>query len=65
MIIKISNSLKMVPLALSHAEELFALVDLNRDYLHQWMGWLDKTTAVADVETFIKIVLSKMRKTVD
>jgi len=54
MIIKISNSLKMVPLALSHAEELFSLVDLNRDYLHQWMGWLDKTTAVADVETFIK-----------
>jgi hypothetical protein len=39
---------------MGHAEELFALVDLNRGYLHQWTGWLDKTIVVADVETFIK-----------
>ena len=62
MIIKISNSLKMVPLALSHAEELFALIDLSRDYLHQGMGWLDKTTAVADVETFIKDCIEQNEK---
>ena len=54
MIIKINNHLKMVPLAPSHAEELFALVDLNRDYLRQWMGWLDKTTSVVDTEKYIK-----------
>jgi len=52
----------MVPFALTHAEELFTLIDVNRVYLHQWMGWLDKTTAVADVETFIKDCIEQHEK---
>ncbi len=35
------------------AEELFALVDGNRGYLREWMGWVDSTRSVDDIRTFL------------
>ncbi len=37
-----------------HAEELFRLVDGNREYLRQWLPWLDSNTSVKDNEEFIR-----------
>ena len=29
-----------------HAQEMMALVDKNRAYLRQWLGWVDATTSI-------------------
>jgi len=38
---------------MSDAEELFACVERNREYLWQWMPWVDSTRSVDDVREFI------------
>jgi ribosomal-protein-serine acetyltransferase len=43
-------------LALSDAEELFAVVDSNRAYLRQWLPWLDRTKSVGDSRRFLEEV---------
>ena len=35
------------------AEELYALVEENRDYLRQWLPWLDMNTSINDTKRFI------------
>lgn len=40
-----------------HAEELFALVDANRDHLRQWLPWVDTTRTVSDSRAFIDMTL--------
>ena len=37
-----------------HAEELFRLVDGNREYLRQWLPWLDSNMSVEDNMEFIR-----------
>ena len=36
------------------AEEIFALVDADRERLRQWMPWVDGTTSAADSRTYIE-----------
>lgn len=56
----LSKSMKELPANLSlellaphHAAELFAVVDTNRNYLREWLPWLDMTCSVADIHRFI------------
>ena len=37
-----------------HAEEVFAVVDRERQYLREWLPWVDDSTEVAHTATFIK-----------
>ncbi len=37
-----------------HAEELFALMNLNREYLQQWLPWLGTHTSLEDTRDFIR-----------
>ncbi|WP_410503172.1 GNAT family protein [Exiguobacterium acetylicum] len=37
-----------------HAEELFALVDANREHLREWLGWVDSAT---DATTYRETVI--------
>jgi ribosomal-protein-serine acetyltransferase len=46
------HSLRQI--ALSDAEELFAVCDANRTHLRQWLPWLDRTHSPADTRTFIE-----------
>ena len=39
----------------AHAPSLFALVDVNRAYLRQWLPWLDSNTEVAHTAGFIRL----------
>lgn len=41
------------------AEDLFQLVDRNRDYLRAWMPWIDMTQKVEDTKSFIESVMKK------
>ncbi|HLI09055.1 MAG TPA: GNAT family protein [Ktedonobacteraceae bacterium] len=34
-------------------EELYALIDANREHLRRWMGWIDTITSVKDIRSFI------------
>lgn len=40
-----------------HAEELFALIEANRERLARWLPWTDATCSVADVTAFIQQAL--------
>ena len=37
-----------------HAEDLYAAVDMNRDYLRQWLPWVDMTHCPGDTQQFIR-----------
>jgi len=43
-----------------HAEALFALTHQNRDYLRQWLPWLDATKSAADTRQFIQTTLEQL-----
>jgi ribosomal-protein-serine acetyltransferase len=46
-------------ICLDDAAELFALTDTNREYLRQWLPWLDRTQSVDDTEEFIELMLGQ------
>src|SRR5580698_10581145 len=42
-----------------HAPALFALVDGEREYLRQWMPWVDSRSSEADISAFIRNALEQ------
>ena len=46
----------------SDAAELFSVVDSNRDYLRQWLPWLDATNSIDDEAAFISNSLEEYDK---
>ena len=44
-----------MPLEFHAADELFRVTDNNRDYLRQWLPWLDSIKRVEDSRTFILV----------
>jgi ribosomal-protein-serine acetyltransferase len=37
-----------------HAEQLLAVVDQNREYLRQWLRWVEATKTLEDVKAYIQ-----------
>jgi len=60
--IAIAPDLQLRPLAPEDAAELFALVDANRAYLHEWLPWLDRNTAVEDSLAFVHSCAENVEK---
>ncbi|MDO8827577.1 GNAT family N-acetyltransferase [Methylophaga sp.] len=56
---KIDENIELQLLSLDHTEELYDLVDSNRQHLRQWLPWLDANTSPSDTEYFIKSVISQ------
>ncbi|MEK5231455.1 GNAT family protein [Lysinibacillus sp. FSL K6-0232] len=54
MIITIDNELTLRTIALEDAEAVFALTDASREYLREWLPWLDFTKEVADTTAYIE-----------
>ena len=46
-----------------YAKELFALTDKNRDYLKQWLPWLNTIAKPSDTKEFIQLQLQRFAKT--
>jgi ribosomal-protein-serine acetyltransferase len=44
------------------ASLLFSLVDKNRDYIREWLTWVEKTKSINDVEIKIKELEEKEQK---
>lgn len=45
-----------------YAEELFELTHKNRDFLKQWLPWLNNVQAISDTKEFIKSQLLRFQK---
>jgi ribosomal-protein-serine acetyltransferase len=55
MLLDISDSLKLRLLRSEDASELFLLTDRNREFLMQWLPWLNRTKVEADTLGFIEM----------
>lgn len=51
-IIRLDESLEMRPLVLGHAEDLYALVEANRERLQRWMPWLGPDFTLANMRQY-------------
>lgn len=60
---KINPGLELRLLQPSDARELFALVDVHRGTLREWLPWVDATMKVADSEKFIAEALRERAAT--
>ena len=52
--ISVSEQFELTPLELGDADELFRVTDDNRDYLRQWLPWLESIKRVEDTRAFIR-----------
>ncbi len=52
--LRIESDLGLELLDTSHAEELFELTERNREYLRQWLPWLDSNKYLQNTIDFIK-----------
>lgn len=51
---QIDNDIQLELLEARHAKELFQLTDQNREYLAQWLPWVDSVQQPRDTAQFIK-----------
>ncbi|MGB5325363.1 MAG: GNAT family protein [Pseudomonadales bacterium] len=59
--IDIDKQLSLELLRNDHAAQLAALIDSNRDFLRQWLPWLDLNRSVADSSQFIQETMRQHR----
>lgn len=52
--LKVSKGLELRLPKEVHAEELFAIIDMERAFLRTWLNWVDDTKRKADTLDFIK-----------
>lgn len=52
--INVNSEIKLELVGKSHAGELFALTDSNRNYLRKWLPWVDGNVSVNETMAFIK-----------
>ncbi|WP_455212691.1 GNAT family N-acetyltransferase [Kaarinaea lacus] len=57
--LNVEPGLKLALLKRSDAKALLSQIDENRDYLRQWLAWLDDTRNVQVVENFIASTLQQ------
>ena len=52
---KVDEEISIELLQQHHKEELFELIDLNREHLRKWLLWVDKRKSADDFESIIPI----------
>ena len=52
---KVDEEISIELLQQHHKEELFELIDLNREHLRKWLLWVDKRKSAEDFESIIPI----------
>lgn len=58
----VDHALKLVMLCSEHAAEIFQLVDRNREYLREWLPWVDRVVTVTDTSDFISRTIDQFEK---
>ena len=59
--IRIDDNISLELLREDHAQELFELTDLNREYLREWLPWLDFTKSVSGTKKFIETTIEQYK----
>ena len=54
----IDEELSLKLMELKDAERIFELTDHSRDYLREWLPWLDMTTKVEETKAYIQLCLN-------
>ncbi|HSH31579.1 MAG TPA: GNAT family protein [Candidatus Saccharimonadales bacterium] len=55
----VDNDVQIGLLEPRHGEQLFRLINANREHLREWLPWVDSTRTVVDSASFIKDCLQK------
>lgn len=58
----INNEIKLSLSIPQYAVELFELTDRNREFLRQWLPWLDTVTSASDTKEFIETQLLRFQQ---
>ena len=61
-VLMVDESLELRKTMPEVAEGMFAVVDANREYLREWLPWLDNTNSPDDETTFINGLLEEYRR---
>lgn len=62
---RIDDVTELVLLDLRHADEMFELVDKNREHLGPWLPWVDDEASSAEAKGFIRDMLYKFASGTD
>jgi ribosomal-protein-serine acetyltransferase len=57
--LQVRPGLEIALVELRHASVIFETIDSQREYLREWLPWVDQTTTVGHVEEFIGRSLAK------
>jgi ribosomal-protein-serine acetyltransferase len=56
---RVDDRMELAMVELRDADEVFAAVDRSRDYLRQWLPWVDSSLRVDDTRAFIREALQQ------
>jgi len=59
---KINPQIKLKPISITSAARIFHLVDSHRDYLSEWLPWVNNSKDIHDTRNFIKNEITKSEK---
>ena len=57
--IRVTNNIELETLKLSMTDVIFEAIDRNRDFLNQWLPFVDYTQNKSDTENFIETVVNQ------
>jgi ribosomal-protein-serine acetyltransferase len=60
--IRVDEEIELRLVADGDAPRIFAATDRDREYLREWLPWVDRTQSVADTEGFVQRSLEQMRR---
>lgn len=55
-VFKVDDEIELRLLEERHAEEIFALVDANRQHLRQWLPWVDAEVSAKEAREYIRMM---------
>lgn len=61
--LKVSQNIEMKQLSVDDAETLFNFVDRNRDYLKNWLNWIDSTQTIEDQKKYLETLSHNVNAT--
>jgi ribosomal-protein-serine acetyltransferase len=63
--IPVSEDISLSIISPFDAEELFSLVDENREYLRKYLPWVDDTKTIDDSRSFINLALKRFSESIE
>ena len=55
----IAELMELKLLSLTYKDELFTLINTNREHLREWLPWVDLTESPADTESFLEAAINQ------